>query len=132
MVVAPAAPVAAQTLRAALTVETTTAHPHGYAVTPDATPCCSVFQALTDAAPDLSIIPSLAMRWERESDTVRRFGLRPGVTFLNGASFRWEDSAACRRLVMAKGSPPFGDDPERTGLGCGGDRVIPTGDYQRR
>jgi Asp-tRNA(Asn)/Glu-tRNA(Gln) amidotransferase A subunit family amidase len=80
--------------------ETTTADPHGYAVTPNATLRFSIFQGLVDQSADLSIAPGLATRWERESDTAWRFHLRPGVRFHNGADFTAEDVVAsyCRVL----------------------------------
>ena len=93
-----AAPAAAQGLRIAMAGETTSADPHQYGLTPNTTLREHLFNALTETAPDLSIIPGLATRWERESDTTWVFHLRPGVTFHDGSAFTSEDVVAsfCR------------------------------------
>jgi peptide/nickel transport system substrate-binding protein len=89
---------AAQTLRIAMAGETTSADPHQYGLTPNTTLRAHIFNALTENAPDLSVVPGLATRWERESDTSWIFHLRPGVTFHDGSPFTAEDVVAsfCR------------------------------------
>ena len=93
-----AGPAAAQTLRIAMAGETTSADPHQYGLTPNTTLRNHLFNGLTEVAPDLSVIPGLATRWERESDTSWIFHLRPGVTFHDGSAFTAEDVIAsfCR------------------------------------
>ncbi|MBP0444001.1 ABC transporter substrate-binding protein [Roseomonas sp. SSH11] len=92
------APAAAQNLRIAMAGETTSADPHQYGLTPNTTLRAHLFDALTETGPDLSIVPGLATRWERESDTSWLFHLRPGVTFHDGTPFTAEDVVAsfCR------------------------------------
>ncbi|WP_424136464.1 ABC transporter substrate-binding protein [Roseomonas chloroacetimidivorans] len=89
---------AAQTLRIAMAGETTSADPHQYGLTPNTTLRAHIFNALTENAPDLSVMPGLATRWKRESDTSWIFHLRPGVTFHDGSPFTAEDVVAsfCR------------------------------------
>jgi peptide/nickel transport system substrate-binding protein len=93
-----ASPAAAQTLRIAMAGETTSADPHQYGLTPNTTLRGHIFTGLTETAPDLSVIPGLATRWERESDASWLFHLRPGVTFHDGSAFTAEDVIAsfCR------------------------------------
>lgn len=87
-----AAPAAqAQTLRVALSAETTSADPHNYALTPNNTLRRHVFESLTALDADLRVQPALATRWEREDDLTWRFHLREGVRFHNGAPFGAED-----------------------------------------
>lgn len=82
-----AAPMQAQTLRIALSAETTSADPHNYALTPNNTLRQHVFESLTDIDADLRVQPALATRWEREDDLTWRFHLREGVRFHDGAAF---------------------------------------------
>jgi peptide/nickel transport system substrate-binding protein len=93
-----AAPAAAQNLRIAMAGETTSADPHQYGLTPNTTLRGHLFNSLTETAPDLSVVPGLAARWERESDTSWLFHLRPGVTFHDGSALTAEDVVAsfCR------------------------------------
>jgi peptide/nickel transport system substrate-binding protein len=96
--IASAVPAAAQSLRIAMAGETTSADPHQYGLTPNTTLREHIFNALTETAPDLSIIPGLATGWEREGDRSWLFHLRPGVTFHDGSPFTSEDVVAsfCR------------------------------------
>ncbi|MFH5925751.1 ABC transporter substrate-binding protein [Roseomonas xinghualingensis] len=91
-------PAAAQNLRIAMAGETTSADPHQYGLTPNTTLQSHIFNSLMETAPDLSLQPGLAIRWERESDTSWLFHLRPGVTFHDGSAFTAEDVVAsfCR------------------------------------
>jgi len=95
-----ALPAAAQTLRISAAGESTAVDPHNYGFTPNNTLRAHIFEALTDTAPDLSVVPGLATRWERESDTSWLFHLRPGVTFHDGSPFTAEDVVAsfCRTI----------------------------------
>ncbi|PHK96930.1 transporter [Pseudoroseomonas rhizosphaerae] len=77
----------AQTLRVAMSAETTSADPHNYALTPNNTLRQHIFEALTDIDADLRVQPALAVRWEREDDLTWRFHLRDGVRFHNGEPF---------------------------------------------
>jgi peptide/nickel transport system substrate-binding protein len=81
----------AQTLRIALSAETTAADPHHYALTPNGTLRAHVYDALTDVDAKLSIAPSLAESWERRDDNTWVFNLRRGVTFSNGEAFGAQD-----------------------------------------
>lgn len=77
----------AQTLRIALSAETTSADPHNYALTPNNTLRQHMFEALVDLDADLAVKPSLAEGWQREDDLTWVFRLRPGVRFHNGQAF---------------------------------------------
>lgn len=56
----------------------------------------SLFDGLTQIAPDGRLVPSLALRWQATSPTLWRFELRPGVRFANGRAF---DAAAAKRVL---------------------------------
>ncbi|EHL97026.1 ABC transporter, substrate-binding protein, family 5 [Acetobacteraceae bacterium AT-5844] len=88
-----AAPVGAQaqTLRVALSAETTAADPHHYALTPNGSLRAHIYDALTDVDAKLSVAPSLAESWERRDDRTWVFKLRSGVTFSNGQPFTARD-----------------------------------------
>jgi len=77
----------AQTLRIALSAETTAADPHHYALTPNGTLRNHVYDALTDVDAKLAVAPGLAESWERRDDHTWVFNLRRGVTFSDGAAF---------------------------------------------
>lgn len=95
-----AAPAAAQTLRVALSAETTSADPHNYALSPNNTLRQHVFEALVDLDADLAVQPALAESWQREDDLSWLFTLRPGVRFHNGQPFTAQDVlfSYCRTL----------------------------------
>ncbi|MBI0535169.1 ABC transporter substrate-binding protein [Roseomonas sp. KE2513] len=94
----PTGAASAQGLRIAMAGETTSADPHQYGLTPNTTLRQHVFNALTETARDLSVIPGLAERWEREDDRSWLFHLRPHVIFHDGSPFTAEDVLAsfCR------------------------------------
>ncbi len=96
----PALPASAQTLRIALSAETTSADPHNYALTPNNTLRQHVFESLVDIDADLKVQPALAERWERQGDLTWVFHLRPGVRFHNGQEFGAPDVlfSYCRTL----------------------------------
>jgi peptide/nickel transport system substrate-binding protein len=82
-----ARPAAAQTLRIALSAETTSADPLNYAMTPNDTLRQHVFEALVGLDADLAIKPELAESWTRQDDLTWVFRLRQGVAFHNGQPF---------------------------------------------
>jgi peptide/nickel transport system substrate-binding protein len=84
-------PAAAQTLRIALSAETTSADPLNYALTPNNTLRQHVFEALVDMDAELAPQPGLAESWTREGDLSWTFRLRPGVRFHNGQPFTAAD-----------------------------------------
>ena len=81
------APAAAQTLRIAMSGETTSADPHNYSLTPNSTLQQHIFESLTAVDADLKVGPGLAERWERQDDLTWVFHLRDGVRFHNGDRF---------------------------------------------
>ncbi|MCI0756788.1 ABC transporter substrate-binding protein [Teichococcus vastitatis] len=93
-------PTTAQTLRIAMSGETTSADPHNYSLTPNTTLQQHVFEALTAVDADLKVQPGLATRWERLDDRTWVFHLRDGVRFHNGQSFGAPDVvfSYCRTL----------------------------------
>ncbi|MEZ2719840.1 ABC transporter substrate-binding protein [Paenalcaligenes hominis] len=50
-----------------------------------------VYEPLVDYDKDFNLVPSLAVEWQAESDTVWRFKLREGVKFHDGADFTADD-----------------------------------------
>lgn len=69
----------------------------------------SLFDGLTQIAPDGQLVPSLALRWTATAPTIWRFELRPGVRYANGKAFNaaaavrvlnWLISPAGRRTVI--------------------------------
>lgn len=87
-----AAPTArAQTLRIALSAETTAADPHHYALAPNTTLRSHIYDALTNVDAKLAVQPGLAESWERRDDRTWVFHLRRGVTFSDGAAFGAQD-----------------------------------------
>jgi peptide/nickel transport system substrate-binding protein len=86
-----ALPAGAQTLRVALSAETTSADPLNYALTPNNTLRQHIFEALVDLDADLTVQPGLAESWTREGDREWTFRLRPGVRFHNGQPFTAAD-----------------------------------------
>ncbi|WP_174242003.1 ABC transporter substrate-binding protein [Teichococcus oryzae] len=91
---------AAQTLRIAMSGETTSADPHNYSLTPNTTLQQHIFEALTEVDADLKVRPGLATRWERLDDLTWVFHLRDGVRFHNGQAFGAPDVvfSYCRTL----------------------------------
>ncbi|MFC0406853.1 ABC transporter substrate-binding protein [Roseomonas elaeocarpi] len=88
---AAAPPAGAQTLRIALSAETTSADPLNYSLTPNNTLRQHVFEALVDLDADLTVRPALAESWTRNGDREWTFRLRPGVRFHNGQPFTAAD-----------------------------------------
>lgn len=86
-----ALPAGAQTLRVALSAETTSADPLNYSLTPNNTLRQHVFEGLVDLDADLAAQPGLAESWTREDDRTWTFRLRPGVRFHNGQPFTAAD-----------------------------------------
>ena len=70
----------------------------------------SLFDGLTQIAPDGRLVPALALRWNATSPTSWRFELRPRVRFANGRAF---DAAAAVRVLDWLLSP----DGRRTVIG---------------
>ncbi|WP_439532793.1 ABC transporter substrate-binding protein [Polymorphobacter sp.] len=70
----------------------------------------SLFDGLTQLAPDGKLIPALALRWAPTGPTGWRFELRPGVRYANGRVF---DAAAAARVIGWLLSP----DGRRTVIG---------------
>jgi peptide/nickel transport system substrate-binding protein len=95
-----ALPAGAQTLRIALSAESTSADPLNYALTPNNTLRQHVFEPLVDLDADLSVQPSLAESWTRDGERAWTFALRPGVRFHNGQPFTAADVlfTYCRAL----------------------------------
>lgn len=81
----------AQSLRVALSAETSSADPLNYAMTPNNTLRQHIFEALIDTNADFAITPGLAESWTREGDLRWTFKLRSGVRFHNGRPFGAED-----------------------------------------
>jgi peptide/nickel transport system substrate-binding protein len=88
---AAALPAGAQTLRIALSAETTSADPLNYAVTPNNTLRQHIFEPLVELDANLSLRPALAESWTREGERAWTFALRPGVRFHNGQPFTAAD-----------------------------------------
>ena len=51
----------------------------------------NIYGALVHRKPDLSIVPDLAVSWEKRDDLTWRFKLREGVVFHNGKPFNADD-----------------------------------------
>lgn len=96
----PGLPAAAQTLRIAMSGETTSADPHNYSLTPNSTLQQHIFDSLTAVDADLKVGPGLAERWERQDDLTWVFHLRDSVRFHNGDLFGAPDVvySYCRTL----------------------------------
>ena len=60
-----------------------------------------VYEPLVDYDKDFQIVPSLAVEWTNESDTVWRFKLREGVKFHDGADFTADDVVFSVNRAMA-------------------------------
>ncbi|MBE9603397.1 ABC transporter substrate-binding protein [Acetobacteraceae bacterium H6797] len=93
-------PASAQTLRVALSAETTSADPLNYSMTMNSTLRHHIFEALIENDADFALKPGLATSWSRESDLAWVFKLRQGVTFHNGQAFGAPDVlfTFCRAL----------------------------------
>ncbi|MBO1073457.1 ABC transporter substrate-binding protein [Roseomonas marmotae] len=77
-------PATAQTLRVALSAETTSADPLNYAVAPNNTLRQHIFEPLVELNADLAVEPALAESWKQEGELEWTFRLRQGVRFHNG------------------------------------------------
>lgn len=64
----------------------------------------NIYEGLTRRAPDLTIGPALAERWEIVEPTRWRFHLRRGVKFHGGEDFTADDVLFSARRVRAEGS----------------------------
>jgi len=64
----------------------------------------NVYEGLTRRAPDLTIEPALAERWEVLEPTRWRFYLRKGVKFHNGNDFTADDVVFSAERVRSEGS----------------------------
>lgn len=64
----------------------------------------SVYEPLIRRAPDLSLEPGLAVRWNRISDTIWRFHLRENVRFHEGQTFSADDVAFSIARAQRPGS----------------------------
>lgn len=60
-----------------------------------------VYEPLVDYDKDFQIVPSLAVEWNNESDTIWRFKLREGVKFHDGADFTADDVVFSINRAMA-------------------------------
>lgn len=81
----------AQTLTVGLVAPPTSADPHFHAVTPNAQFRRHVHEGLVGADAANRPVPELAESWEKASDTLWRFRLRPGVVFHDGTPFTARD-----------------------------------------
>jgi peptide/nickel transport system substrate-binding protein len=83
-----------RTLRIALSSDINTLDPHMTAsVGTDLSVISHLYTSLVIRAPDLTLKPSAATAWRVTSDTVWRFTLRAGMTFVNGEKL---DAAAVK------------------------------------
>lgn len=62
-------------------------NPYGPVALPQAVPAQMIFDSLTLVGPGGTALPSLAIRWARESDLTWVFHLEPGVKFSNSEDF---------------------------------------------
>lgn len=62
-------------------------NPYAPVALPQAVPAQMIFDSLTLVGPDGTALPSLAVRWQRESDRVWVFHLASGVKFSNSEDF---------------------------------------------
>lgn len=84
-------PVAAQSLRIALSSEPTAVDPHYHDLAPNNALAAHVFDALVDNDENQRLVPSLATAWKNDGANKWTFTLRKGVKFSNGAPFTAED-----------------------------------------
>lgn len=97
---------ASQTLRIAVSVETTSIDPHFHSTTPNAQIARHIFDPLVALDERQQIQPGLAMSWRMVEPTRWVIALRPGVAFHDGQPFGAEDVVvSLRRAVAVEGSP---------------------------
>ena len=93
-----------ETLRFAFQGDLNTLDPYGLNETFTLSFQGNIYEGLTCRAPDLTIEPALAERWEIIEPTRWRFYLRQGVTFHNGNAFTADDVVFSAERAMAEGS----------------------------
>lgn len=84
-------PAGAKTFRMATTSDAGTLDPHSNNAFSTYLVVGQVYESLTRRAPDLSVGPELALRWEQVEPTRWRFWLREGVRFHNASAFDADD-----------------------------------------
>ncbi|UFN48252.1 ABC transporter substrate-binding protein [Roseomonas sp. OT10] len=94
----------AQTLRFAFQGEVQSLDPYAVNETFTTAFLSSVYEPLVRRKPDLSLEPGLAESWERVSDTLWRFRLRPNVRFHGGEPFTADDAVFSLRRIARPGS----------------------------
>ncbi|MEE8271430.1 MAG: ABC transporter substrate-binding protein [Alphaproteobacteria bacterium] len=97
-------PLQAEMLRFASQSDANTLDPYGLNETFTLGFLGNIYEGLTRRAPDLSIEPALAERWEIIEPTRWRFHLRRGVTFHNGNPFTADDVLFSAERVRVEGS----------------------------
>jgi peptide/nickel transport system substrate-binding protein len=88
-----AAPVAAKPFRLATVQDAATLDPHANNSASTMILLGQIYEPLIERAPDLSLKPALALRWQQVEPTRWRFTLRDNVRFAGGEPFSAEDVA---------------------------------------
>lgn len=87
-----AVPVAAQSLRIALSSEPTSVDPHYHVLAPNNALAAHLYDSLVDTDEAQRLVPSLATAWKNDGANKWTFTLRKGVKFSNGKPFTAEDA----------------------------------------
>jgi peptide/nickel transport system substrate-binding protein len=101
LVLPPAAPARAATLRIASAYDPQTMDPHSLALQYHTRVVFQVYESLVGHDRRYRLVPVLASRWEQRDPRTWRFHLRPGVRFHDGSPFTADDAVFSLERALA-------------------------------